>query len=713
MEHIWLPCSSSSDDTDCYLGDRGKCERSGDKLRCTACHVVAHSGCLVHLSTGSVQCKTTFREPHRKGREAVDALGGHHWVHRWKYEGRCSGCAKSFHQKIFFKGIQEKKEPAAVTCSWCKESFHLKNCFDDHKLNEKCDKGGLRDLIVPPQWIVRASKKRKMNSQNPNPKSKTFMVRRADSWLGCPSQPLLVFVNPKSGGNKGAKALQTFCWLLNPRQVFDITSLKGPKFGLELYRKVLTHLRILVCGGDGTVGWVLSTLDKLSWPVYPPIGIMPFGTGNDLSRCLGWGGSFSDEPLSQLLNSISHETTVTQLDRWKLQVMANVDCPLGDEEDEEVQSSLPLTVMNNYFSIGADAHVALQFHHSRSANPQMLNSRLKNRIAYGGLGTIDLFKRSWKDLSEFVQLECDGVDLTPKIKELKLHCILFHNITYYAGGTVPWGQDQDDSCKASYCDGRIEVLGFTTATLAALQMGGRGERIAQCSTARMKTTKAIPMQVDGEPVLLAPSLISLSFHSKVPMMRREKKGVCAPPLRGRTRGRRSGTDSPSSSTSLIVQIPVLVVGRHDYDTFKDSLERLKDTAFEIGTIKAETEMELSRGRQIIDRLLVDHPCLPYEYSSDWSFLDYVSNADEGTFRVSRQEECVMAVSDASNTDDCLLILDDSFPSMTERSREILTSHIMFLPSNDSPWQPPTHSTNRRISETLRIVLSADAQETHL
>lgn len=44
-------------------------------------------------------------------------------------------------------------------------------------------------------------------------------------------QPLLVFVNPKSGGNKGHKALQTLCWLLNPRQVFDITALKGPKYG--------------------------------------------------------------------------------------------------------------------------------------------------------------------------------------------------------------------------------------------------------------------------------------------------------------------------------------------------------------------------------------------------------------------------------------------------------------------------------------------------
>jgi len=53
-------------------------------------------------------------------------------------------------------------------------------------------------------------------------------------------------------------------------------------------------------------------------------------------------------------------------------------------------------------------------------------------------------------------------------------------------------------------------------------MGGRGERIAQCSNVRIETIKPIPMQVDGEPCLLGPSLIHLSFHNKVPMLRREK-----------------------------------------------------------------------------------------------------------------------------------------------------------------------------------------------
>ena len=58
---------------------------------------------------------------------------------------------------------------------------------------------------------------------------------------------------------------------------------------LEMFGRV-RNIRILTCGGDGTVGWILSTLDSLRIRPAPPVAVMPLGTGNDLSRTLNWGG---------------------------------------------------------------------------------------------------------------------------------------------------------------------------------------------------------------------------------------------------------------------------------------------------------------------------------------------------------------------------------------------------------------------------------------
>jgi hypothetical protein len=60
---------------------------------------------------------------------------------------------------------------------------------------------------------------------------KTFVIKPIPS---ASVKPVLVFINPKSGGNQGAKLLQKFQWLLNPRQVFDLTQ-GGPKLGYVFF----------------------------------------------------------------------------------------------------------------------------------------------------------------------------------------------------------------------------------------------------------------------------------------------------------------------------------------------------------------------------------------------------------------------------------------------------------------------------------------------
>ena len=60
-------------------------------------------------------------------------------------------------------------------------------------------------------------------------------------------------------------------------------------------------------------------------------------------------------------------------------------------------------------------------------------------------------------------------------------------------------------------DGMIEVIGLTTYQLPLLQAGGHGTCLAQCKSAKIVTSKTIPMQVDGEAIRLNPANIGKLF----------------------------------------------------------------------------------------------------------------------------------------------------------------------------------------------------------
>ncbi|CAI9276945.1 unnamed protein product [Lactuca saligna] len=93
----------------------------------------------------------------------------------------------------------------------------------------------------------------------------------------------------------------------------------------------VAHSRILVCGGDGTAGWVLDAIKKQSYVSPPPIAILPVGTGSDLARVLNWGGGLGSVEkqggLCMMLQHMEH-AAVSILDRWKISIANHRGRPL-------------------------------------------------------------------------------------------------------------------------------------------------------------------------------------------------------------------------------------------------------------------------------------------------------------------------------------------------------------------------------------------------
>uniref|UniRef100_A0A673XDA6 Diacylglycerol kinase n=1 Tax=Salmo trutta TaxID=8032 RepID=A0A673XDA6_SALTR len=624
-EHIWFETNVSGDY--CYVGEQHcfakTLQKSVARKKCAACKIVVHTICIEQLEKINFRCKPSFRESGSRNIREPTVMR-HHWVHRRRQDGKCRQCGKGFQQKFAF----HSKEIVAISCSWCKQAYHNKvSCFMLQQIEEPCSLGAHASVIVPSTWILRvrrpqtslkSSKKKKRTSFKRKSSKKgveearwkPFIVRPIPSQL---MKPLLVFVNPKSGGNQGAKIIQSFMWYLNPRQVFDL-SLGGPKDGLEMYRKV-HNLRILACGGDGTVGWILSALDQLQLNPQPAVAILPLGTGNDLARTLNWGGGYTDEPVSKILSHVE-DGNIVQLDRWNLVVEPNQDA-VAEERDEQQTDKLPLDVFNNYFSLGFDAHVTLEFHESREANPEKFNSRFRNKMFYAGTAFSDFLMGSSKDLAKHIKVVCDGTDLTSKVQDLKLQCLVFLNIPRYCAGTMPWGNPSEhhDFEPQRHDDGCIEVIGFTMTSLATLQVGGHGERLNQCREVTLTTYKSIPMQVDGEPCKLAPSTIRISLRNQANMVQKAKRKTSIPQL----------NDQQPFPERL--RIRVNRINMRDYEALHYDKEKLKEASIPLGLIVVPGDSDLETCRSHIERLQEDEGAKSKTLSSQklspkWCFLDY-------------------------------------------------------------------------------------------
>uniref|UniRef100_A0A8C9VHV8 Diacylglycerol kinase n=1 Tax=Scleropages formosus TaxID=113540 RepID=A0A8C9VHV8_SCLFO len=730
--HNWYACSHARP-TFCNVCREALSGVTSHGLSCEVCKFKAHKRCAVR-STNS--CKWTTLAS--IGSEVIEDEDGVAMPHQW-LEGNLPVSAKCV---VCDRNCGSVRRLQDWRCLWCKAIVH-NSCKE--QMGKICSMGQCKVSIIPPTALNRID-------------SDGFWEVTSPS---C-SSPLLVLVNSKSGDNQGVKFLRRFKQLLNPAQVFDLMN-GGPQLGLRLFRKFVSF-RILVCGGDGSVGWVLSELDKQGLHKQCQLGVLPLGTGNDLARVLGWGGLCDDDaPLLQILEKLERATT-KMLDRWSVMTYEAPakHCPPVVKEDgtQDVQmtqyedsvathlskildsdkhsdvisstkflcgtvndfvsevgkayeraaenreeadamarkctllnekldalvkalneeaSTQPLPVgclpaqqggdselsdtpgvsqgfrsreqlmlranslkkalrqiieqaekvvdeqsrhtqeqkqegcedmkdvdprkcvehthtdarialasfclrpqrstvllsctlkdtrtgfdrvrfhraaalcllffgcspcyhdnspstlcprrlctekcvMNNYFGIGLDAKISLEFNNKRDEHPKKCSSRTKNMMWYGVLGTKELVQKTYKNLEQRVLLECDGVGMNlPSLQGLAVL-----NIPSYAGGINFWGGTKEDNNfgAPSFDDKKLEVV----AVFGSMQMAMsrvinlQHHRIAQCRQVKITILgdEGVPVQVDGEAWVQPPGIVKIVHKNRAQMLTRDR-----------------------------------------------------------------------------------------------------------------------------------------------------------------------------------------------
>ncbi|XP_005411412.1 PREDICTED: diacylglycerol kinase kappa [Chinchilla lanigera] len=688
---------------------------SRDAIICEVCKVKSHRLCALRASKDCKWNTLSITDDLLLPADEIQTMP-HQWVEgNVPVNSHCAVCRESCGS---YQRLQDFR------CLWCNSTVH-NDCR--RRFSKECVFGSHRSSVVPPTALS-------------DPKGDGQLVVSSDFWnldwsTAC-SCPLLIFINSKSGDHQGIIFLRKFKQYLNPSQVFDLSK-GGPEAGLRMFKN-FARFRILVCGGDGSVSWVLSLIDTFGLHERCQLAIIPLGTGNDLARVLGWGASWNKNksPLD-ILNRVEQASTRI-LDRWSVMIretpkqipllkgQVKMDIPrfetaaiqhlesattelnkilkakyptemiiatrflcsavedfvfdivktwkyikqnntavesvilksdlmydklsilidvlaedaagtsaeksttlhsdsgkadgkhlntqidhiaksklelaqkaqnlqkslkliifqveqvldeesrqtisvknftstffLGDNDSEDFNQMSPRhgsrrgtlssisslksedldhlnlehlyftpemihfkekCVMNNYFGIGLDAKISLEFNTRREEHPEQYNSRFKNKIWYGLLGSKELLQRSYRKLEERVHLECDG----EAISLPNLQGIVVLNITSYAGGVNFWGSNTEatEYEAPAMDDGKLEVVAIFGSVQMAMSriINLHHHRIAQCRELMITIDgeEGIPVQVDGEAWIQRPGLIKIRYKNAAQVLMRDR-----------------------------------------------------------------------------------------------------------------------------------------------------------------------------------------------
>ncbi|OWK17034.1 DGKA [Cervus elaphus hippelaphus] len=422
------------------------------------CKYVVHDRCAMK----ALPCEVST---YAKSRKDI-GVQSHVWVRGGCESGRCDRCQKKI--RIYHSLV-------GLHCVWCHLEIH-DDCLP--AMGHECDCGLLRDHILPPSSIypsVLASGQERKTSKISQKTVDDLSLSTSEALRIDPvsnTHPLLVFVNPKSGGKQGER--------------------------LRFFRDVPDY-RILVCGGDGTVGWILESI------------------------------GYEGQNLGKILKDLE-TSKVVHMDRWSVEVIP--------QQTEEKSDPVPFQIINNYFSI------ALYNLSCPSWAWRWGQHRMKNKLWYFEFATSESIFSTCKKLEESLTVEICGKPLD--LSSLSLEGIAVLNIPSTHGGSNLWGDtkrphgdvhginqalgatakvitDPDilKTCVPDLSDKRLEVVGLEGAIEIGqiyTKLKNAGHRLAKCSEITFHTTKTLPMQIDGEPWMQTPCTIKITHRNQMPML---------------------------------------------------------------------------------------------------------------------------------------------------------------------------------------------------
>lgn len=316
--------------------------------------------------------------------------------------------------------------------------------------------------------------------------------------------------------------------------------------------KEYDEFRVVAAGGDGTVKWVFDIMNDLGVDSedMPKVAILPLGTGNEIGRCVGWGASNNGKKMAAFIKDAMTGEEV-MLDRWIIK-FTNEE---GDYDEK---------VMFAFFSIGFDAKISENFHNYRNSSSSSKSSRTKNKFWYFMFGVQELLSSS-DSIKNFVQI-C--VNEKPLDFDSKASSLQVFNIHSSADGIDFWQTEHkskskdlvsnEERIRPSLNDGIVEVVTTNGVLhLTKIRTGlTHSRRLAQTlgDHITIKTSKPVPVQIDGEPWILPPSTIQLEYAGQVKLVKGpgSLKNVipyASPPTptrSPRSTGRNSGSRSENS-----------------------------------------------------------------------------------------------------------------------------------------------------------------------